>query len=418
MIIAEVRGLEILDSRGNPTVEVEVVTEGGFWGRASVPSGASTGRLEALELRDKDERFHGKGVKKAVKNVNEKIAASIEGMSCLWQEEIDQKLIQLDSTENKSNLGANAILGVSLAVAKAAASSLNLPLFKYIAGVQRANLPLPLVNILNGGAHADNNLDVQEFMIVPIGASNFKQAVRICSEVFHSLKGILAGKGLSTAVGDEGGFAPDLKNNQEAIKLILDSIKESNYTPGKDVSLALDVAASELLNDGQYDFKGEGKSFSSKELTRLYEGWIGDYPIITIEDGLDQDDWDGWQLMTKRLGEKTQLVGDDIFVTNTRLIKKGIEKKVANSVLIKLNQIGTLTETLEAINMVKKAGYTNVISHRSGETEDTTIADLAVGVGTGQIKTGSVSRSERVAKYNQLLRIEKEFDLELARWDR
>lgn len=417
MIIAEVRGLEILDSRGNPTVEVEVVTEEGFWGRASVPSGASTGRLEALELRDKDQRFHGKGVQKAVENVNEKIAECIEGMSCLWQEEIDRELIQLDSTENKSNLGANAILGVSLAVAKAAASSLNLPLFKYIAGVRGVNLPIPLVNILNGGAHADNNLDVQEFMIVPIGASNFKQAIRICSEVFHSLKEILAHHGLSTAVGDEGGFAPDLKSNQEAIQLILDSIEKSNYTPGKEVSLALDVAASELLNDDHYDFKGEGKSFSLKELIRLYDGWIGDYPIISIEDGLDQDDWDGWQLMTERLGEKTQLVGDDIFVTNPRLIKKGIDKKVANSVLIKLNQIGTLTETLEAINTVKKAGYTNVISHRSGETEDTTIADLAVGVGAGQIKTGSVSRSERVAKYNQLLRIEKEFDLELAPWN-
>lgn len=417
MIIAEVRGLEILDSRGNPTVEVEVVTEEGFWGRASVPSGASTGRLEALELRDKDRRFHGKGVQKAVENVNEKIAPSIEGMSCLWQEEIDHKLIQLDSTQNKSNLGANAILGVSLAVAKAAASSLNIPLFKYIAGVQRANLPIPLVNILNGGAHADNNLDVQEFMIVPVGADNFKQAIQICSEVFHSLKGILASKGLSTAVGDEGGFAPDLKNNQEAIELILESIEKSNYTPGEEVSLALDVAASELLKDEEYQFKGEGKSFNSQQLIRLYEEWIGDYPIISIEDGLDQDDWDGWQLMTKKLGGKIQLVGDDIFVTNTRLIKKGIEKNVANSVLIKLNQIGTLTETLEAINMVKKAGYTNVISHRSGETEDTTIADFAVGVGSGQIKTGSVSRSERVAKYNQLLRIEKEFDLQLATWN-
>jgi enolase len=418
LIIAEVRALEILDSRGNPTLEVEVITEDGFWGRASVPSGASTGRLEALELRDGGQRFHGKGVEKAVANVNQKIAPEIEGMSCLWQEEIDQKLIELDGTENKSNLGANALLGVSLAVAKAAASSLNLPLFKYIAGTQGMSLPLPLVNILNGGAHADNKLDVQEFMIVPIGAKSFKQAVQICSEVFHSLKVILSKKGLSTTVGDEGGFAPDLEENKEAMKLIMDSINESSYSPGNDVALALDVAASELLNNGKYVFKGEGKSFSSKELVQLYETWTKGYPIISIEDGLDQDDWDGWQLMTERLGEKIQLVGDDIFVTNTKRIARGIESQVANSVLIKLNQIGTLSETLEAIDMAKRAGYTTVISHRSGETEDTTIADLAVGTNASQIKAGSVSRTERVAKYNQLIRIENEFKLELTGWNK
>lgn len=418
MIIADVRALEILDSRGNPTLEVEVITEDGFWGRASVPSGASTGRLEALERRDEDERFHGKGVKKAVASVNQNIAPEIEGMSCLWQEEIDQKLKELDGTANKENLGANALLGVSLAVAKAASSSLNLPLFKYIAGIHRLSLPLPLVNILNGGAHADNNLDVQEFMIVPIGAGTFKQSIRVCSEIFHQLKKLLSENGLSTAVGDEGGFAPHLAKNKEAMELILESISKSGYSPGEDMVLALDVAASELFNHGKYRFKSEGREFSSTELVGLYEKWIHDYPIISIEDGLDQEDWDGWQLLTEKLGEKVQLVGDDIFVTNTKIIKRGIEKNVANSVLIKPNQIGTLTETLEAIDTVKRAGYTTVISHRSGETEDTTIADLAVGTDAGQIKSGSVSRTERVAKYNQLIRIENEFNLRLAPWNK
>lgn len=418
MIIADVRALEILDSRGNPTLEVEVITEDGFWGRASVPSGASTGRLEALERRDEDERFHGKGVKEAVANVNQNIALEIEGMSCLWQEEIDQKLKELDGTANKENLGANALLGVSLAVAKAASSSLNLPLFKYIAGIHRLSLPLPLVNILNGGAHADNNLDVQEFMIVPIGARTFKQSIRLCCEVFHELKKLLSERGLSTAVGDEGGFAPHLSKNKEAMELILESISKSGYSPGDDMVLALDVAASELFRSGKYRFKGEGREFSSTELVGLYEKWIHDYPIISIEDGLDQEDWDGWQLLTEKLGQKVQLVGDDIFVTNPKIIKRGIEKNVANSVLIKPNQIGTLTETLEAIDTVKRAGYTIVISHRSGETEDTTIADLAVGTDAGQIKSGSVSRTERVAKYNQLIRIENEFNLRLAPWNK
>lgn len=418
MIIAEIQALEILDSRGNPTLEVEVITEEGFWGRASVPSGASTGRLEALELRDGGERFHGKGVEKAIANVNQKIATEIKGMSCLWQEEIDDKLIELDGTANKSNLGANALLGVSLAVAKAAASSLNLPLFKYMAGMQQVSLPLPLVNILNGGAHADNNLDVQEFMIVPIGAENFRQSIQICSEIFHSLKTILSQKGLSTAVGDEGGFAPDLAENKEAMELILDSIDKGGYSPGQEVALALDVAASELFTDGKYEFSGEEREFDSGELAQLYGKWIDDYPIISIEDGLDQDDWDGWQFMTKKLGQKVQLVGDDIFVTNPERIKRGIEETIANSVLIKPNQIGTLSETLKAIDLVKRAGYSTVISHRSGETEDTIIADLAVGTDAGQIKSGSVSRSERVAKYNQLIRIEDEFNLKLTVWNK
>ena len=399
---------EVLDSRGNPTVEVEVVLESGALGRAIVPSGASTGAFEAVELRDGDkERYIGKGVLKAVDNVNEIIAPEVEGLDAFDQPGIDGLMIELDGTPSKGKLGANAILGVSLAVARAAADELGLPLFQYIGGVNAKQLPVPMMNILNGGEHADNNVDVQEFMILPVGAESFAEGLRMGAEVFHSLKKVLAAKGLACGVGDEGGFAPNLGSNREALELIVEAIKGAGLEPGKDVMLGMDVAASEMYNDGKYELKGEGKVLTSEEMINLYEGWVNEFPIITIEDGLNEEDWDGWKLLTERLGKKIQLVGDDLFVTNTERLERGIEAGVANSILIKVNQIGTLTETLDAIEMAKRAGYTAVISHRSGETEDTTIADIAVAVNAGQIKTGAPSRTDRVAKYNQLLRIEE-----------
>ena len=399
---------EVLDSRGNPTVEVEVVLESGALGRAIVPSGASTGAFEAVELRDGDkERYIGKGVLKAVDNVNEIIAPEVEGLDAFDQPGIDGLMIELDGTPNKGKLGANAILGVSLAVARAAADELGLPLFQYIGGVNAKQLPVPMMNILNGGEHADNNVDVQEFMILPVGAESFAEGLRMGAEVFHSLKKVLAAKGLACGVGDEGGFAPNLGSNREALELIVEAIKGAGLEPGKDVMLGMDVAASEMYNDGKYELKGEGKVLTSEEMINLYEGWVNEFPIITIEDGLNEEDWDGWKLLTERLGKKIQLVGDDLFVTNTERLERGIEAGVANSILIKVNQIGTLTETLDAIEMAKRAGYTAVISHRSGETEDTTIADIAIAVNAGQIKTGAPSRTDRVAKYNQLLRIEE-----------
>ena len=399
---------EVLDSRGNPTVEVEVVLESGALGRAIVPSGASTGAFEAVELRDGDkERYIGKGVLKAVDNVNEIIAPEVEGLDAFDQPGIDGLMIELDGTPNKGKLGANAILGVSLAVARAAADELGLPLFQYIGGVNAKQLPVPMMNILNGGEHADNNVDVQEFMILPVGAESFAEGLRMGAEVFHSLKKVLAAKGLACGVGDEGGFAPNLGSNREALELIVEAIKGAGLEPGKDIMLGMDVAASEMYNDGKYELKGEGKVLTSEEMINLYEGWVNEFPIITIEDGLNEEDWDGWKLLTERLGKKIQLVGDDLFVTNTERLERGIEAGVANSILIKVNQIGTLTETLDAIEMAKRAGYTAVISHRSGETEDTTIADIAVAVNAGQIKTGAPSRTDRVAKYNQLLRIEE-----------
>ncbi|MBI4684710.1 MAG: phosphopyruvate hydratase [Nitrospirae bacterium] len=404
--ITDVYAREIIDSRGNPTIEVEVFLESGGYGRAAVPSGASTGQREALELRDGGNRFNGKGVLKAVKNVITKIAPKLRGMDSCDQAYIDNFMIEMDGTENKSRLGANAMLGVSLAVCKASANESGIPLYKYIGGCNAKELPVPMMNILNGGAHADNNLDIQEFMIMPAGFKDFASALRAGVEVFHSLKGILKKKGLNTAVGDEGGFAPDLKGNAEAISLIIDAIEAVNYRPGKDIYIALDVAASELYSNGSYRF--EGKTVSSEKMISYYEKLAGKYPILSIEDGLSENDWKGWKILTQRLGRKVQLVGDDIFVTNTKILRKGISSGIANSVLIKLNQIGTLTETLDAIEMAKTAGYTAVVSHRSGETEDTTIADLTVACNTGFIKTGSLARSERVAKYNRLLRIEEE----------
>lgn len=401
---------EVLDSRGNPTVEVEVVLESGATGRAIVPSGASTGAFEAVELRDGDkDRFLGKGVEKAVDNVNEIIAPELEGMDATDQPGIDGLLIELDGTKNKGKLGANAILGVSMAVARAAAEEVGLPLFQYLGGVNAKQLPVPMMNILNGGEHADNNVDVQEFMILPVGAKSFREALRMGAEVFHSLKKVLGEKGLACGVGDEGGFAPNLDSNRAALELIVEAISKAGYEPGKDVMLGLDVAASEMYNKEtkKYVLAGEGKELTSEQMVELYEDWSNNFPIITIEDGLDEEDWDGWKVLTERLGNKLQLVGDDLFVTNTERLERGIEAGVANSILVKVNQIGTLTETLDAIEMAKRAGYTAVISHRSGETEDTTIADLAVAVNAGQIKTGAPSRTDRVAKYNQLLRIEE-----------
>jgi enolase len=408
--IVEIKAREILDSRGNPTIEVDVYLESGAMGRAAVPSGASTGENEAIELRDKDEtRYLGKGVLKAVENVNNIIADGLEGWDALDQVGIDRFLIQLDGTPNKSRLGANAILGVSLAVTKAAANHLGLPLYRYIGGVNAKVLPVPLMNILNGGKHADNNVDIQEFMIVPVNAPSFSEALRMGVEVFHSLKSVLKSKGYNTAVGDEGGFAPNLKSNIEAIEVILEAIEKSGYKAGKDVFLALDPAASEFYEDGKYIFFKSDKSEKTPEqMVKFYEELVKQYPIISIEDGMSEHDWEGWGMLTKALGEKIQLVGDDIFVTNIEIFSKGIEKGIANSILIKLNQIGTLTETLDCIELAKRNGYTAVISHRSGETEDTTIADLVVGTNAGQIKTGSASRTDRVAKYNQLLRIEEE----------
>lgn len=405
--IYEVYAREIFDSRGNPTVEVEVVLESGMLGRAMVPSGASTGEREALELRDGEEdRFRGKGVLNAVNNVNEIIAPKLEGQEVTEQTYIDNMMIELDGTDNKSKLGANAILGVSMAAARAAADFLDLPLYRYLGGVRARELPVPMMNVINGGAHAQNPLDVQEFMIIPAGTDCYKDALRCGVEVFHALKDVLKSRGLTTGVGDEGGFAPQIASTREALDMMVTAIEKAGYKPGEEILLGLDVAASELYKDGKYGL--EGKSLTPAELITFYEGLIKDYPIISIEDGLAQNDWDGWKLMTDRCGSRIQIVGDDVFVTNPRIMMEGISKGVANSVLIKLNQIGTVTETMTTIELAKRAGYTCVISHRSGETEDAFIADLAVAVNAGQIKTGSASRGERIAKYNQLLRIEDE----------
>jgi len=408
--IAKVRGREILDSRGNPTVEVDVLLESGFMGRASVPSGASTGEKEALELRDGDKkRFLGKGVTKALENVNGVIQPEVVGMESLEQARIDMRMIELDGTENKGKLGANAMLGVSLAVMKASAAELDLPLYRYIGGVNARTLPVPLMNILNGGAHADNNVDIQEFMIVPWGAQTFAESIRMGAEVFHNLRSVLKGKGLNTSVGDEGGFAPNLRSNEEALDVIMQAIEKAGYGPGEEVALALDPAASSFYQDGKYVMSAEKKpEKDSEEMVEFYTHLVAHYPIVSLEDGLDENDWKGWKLLNQQLGRIIQIVGDDIFVTNPKLLKRGIEEKTANSILIKLNQIGTLTETLQTIEMGKSAGFTSVVSHRSGETEDTTIADLVVACNTGQIKTGSASRTDRICKYNQLLRIEEE----------
>ncbi len=410
-IIGDVFAREILDSRGNPTVEVDVVLEDGTLGRAAVPSGASTGAYEAVELRDGDkERFLGKGVLNAVDNVNDIIAPEIIGFNALDQVGIDKLMMELDGTPNKGKLGANAILGVSMAVAKAAAEYLGLPLYKYLGGINSKELPVPMMNILNGGKHADNNVDIQEFMVMPVGAENFAEALRMCAEIFHNLKSVLKSKGLNTAVGDEGGFAPNLGSNEEALSVIIEAIEKAGYKPGADVRLALDVAATELYKDGKYVLEGEGKTKTSEEMIDFYEELVNKYPIISIEDGLSEDDWEGWSKLTDRLGKRIQLVGDDLFVTNTERLKRGIDSGTANAILIKVNQIGTLTETFDAIEMAKRAGYTAVVSHRSGETEDATIADIAVATNAGQIKTGAPSRTDRVAKYNQLLRIEEELE--------
>lgn len=407
--IIDVVGREILDSRGNPTLEVDVLTASGALGRAAVPSGASTGTREALELRDKrSKRYGGKGVQKAAANVNTVLGPALLGLDAADQVRLDRKMIELDGTPNKSKLGANALLGVSMAAARAAANAFGLPLFRYLGGINARCLPMPMMNILNGGAHAANNLDIQEFMIVPVGADSLREAVRLGAETFHSLKKILHAKGLSTAVGDEGGFAPNLESNEEALRLIVQAIEAAGYRPGRDVGLALDAAASEFFQKGQYVFKSEKRKLSAAQLVDVYADWIDRYPILSIEDGLAEQDWDGWSLMTDRLESRIQIVGDDIFVTNPAIFAKGIEKGIANSILIKLNQIGTVTETLDAVEMAKQSGYTTVISHRSGETEDAFIADLAVGLNAGQIKTGSLSRSDRIAKYNQLIRIEEE----------
>ena len=408
-IIVDVYAREVLDSRGNPTVEVEVYTESGAFGRALVPSGASTGEYEAVELRDGDKsRYLGKGVLNAVNNVNEHIAPEIIGFDVTDQVAIDQALIELDGTENKGKLGANAILGVSMAAARAAADFLEVPLYQYLGGFNAKTLPTPMMNIINGGEHADNNVDIQEFMVMPVGAENFKEALRMGAEIFHNLKAVLHAKGLNTAVGDEGGFAPNLGSNEEALQTIIEAIEKAGYKPGEQVKLAMDAASSEFYNkeDGKYHLKGEGKVFTSEEMVSFYEDLVSKYPIISIEDGLDENDWEGHKLLTERLGSKVQLVGDDLFVTNTKKLSEGIERGISNSILIKVNQIGTLTETFDAIEMAKRAGYTAVISHRSGETEDSTIADIAVATNAGQIKTGAPSRTDRVAKYNQLLRIE------------
>ncbi len=410
--ITDVYAREILDSRGNPTIEVDVELECGVRGRAAVPSGASTGEHEAVELRDADKsRYDGKGVLNAVENVNETIADAVVGFDAIDQVGIDLMMIKLDGTPNKGKLGANAILGVSMAVAKAAALALKLPLYRYLGGPNAKVLPVPMMNILNGGKHADNNVDLQEFMIVPVEADNFAEALRMGTEVFHSLKGVLKKKGYNTAVGDEGGFAPSLKSNEEAIEVILDAIGKANLKAGRDICLALDPASSEFFEKGKYVFRKSDKSTKKPEqMVKFYEKWVKEYPIISIEDGMAENDWEGWKMITEAIGEKIQLVGDDLFVTNTEILSKGIEKGVANSILIKVNQIGTLTETFDCIEMAKRAGYTTVISHRSGETEDTTIADVAVATNAGQIKTGSTSRTDRIAKYNQLLRIEEELD--------
>ena len=409
--IIDVVGRQILDSRCFPTVEVEVYLEDGTGGRAAVPSGASTGIYEAVELRDGDKNiYQGKSVLKAVQNINEVIAEELIGLNVFEQPLIDKTLIELDGSENKGKLGANAILGVSLACAKAAAESLGLPLYQYIGGVNAKVLPVPMMNIINGGSHADNSVDLQEFMIMPAGAKTFSNALEMCANVYHTLKKTLLEKGYSTAIGDEGGFAPNLKSNVEAVEIIIEAITKAGYKPGEDMFIAIDAASSEYYKDGKYVLENEGKTLTASEMVDFLEDWVNKYPIISIEDGMAEEDWEGWKLITERLGKKVQLVGDDLFVTNTTRLKSGIEKGVANSILIKLNQIGTLTETLNAIEMANRAGYTAVVSHRSGETEDTTIADLVVAVNAGQIKTGAPARSERVAKYNQLLRIEEELE--------
>jgi len=408
--IESVFAREILDSRGNPTVEVEVIAEGGFVGRAAVPSGASTGAFKAVELRDNDKnRYLGKGVQKAVENVNNIIAPEVEGMNVFDQAAVDNLMISLDGTPNKSKLGANAILGVSLATAKAAAEALGLSLYQYIGGVNAKTLPVPMMNIINGGKHADNSVNIQEFMIMPVGASSFRHALQMCAEVFHNLKKVLKDKGYSTAVGDEGGFAPNLKTDEEAIQVILEAVEKAGYKPGDDFRLAIDAASTEMYQeDGTYLFWKSGVKKTKEEMINYWEELVNKYPIISLEDGVAEEDWEGWKMLTERLGKRIQLVGDDLFVTNTTRLKKGIELGVANSILIKVNQIGTLTETLDAIEMANRAGYTAVVSHRSGETEDATIADIAVATNAGQIKTGAPSRTDRVAKYNQLLRIEEE----------
>ena len=411
--ITDVKAREILDSRGNPTVEVDVTLDDGAFGRAAVPSGASTGAHEAVELRDtKAKRYMGKGTLGAVKNVNEKIAPEVIGMDALQQEQLDKFMIELDGTKNKAKFGANAILGVSLAVAKAAANSVGLPLYRYLGGCNANVLPVPMMNILNGGKHADNNVDFQEFMVMPIGAENFPQALQMGAEVFHTLKKVLKDKGYNTSVGDEGGFAPSLKSNDEAIEVILDAIKKAGYKAGKQIAIALDPAATELWDESTKKYKffksAPNKKISPDDMVKHWAGWINKYPIVSLEDGLAEDDWSGWKKLTDTVGNKCQLVGDDLFVTNTERLAKGIEMGAANSILIKVNQIGTLTETIEAINLAKRAGYTAVMSHRSGETEDSTIADLAVATGVGQIKTGSACRTDRICKYNQLLRIHEE----------
>lgn len=405
-MIIDLYAREVLDSRANPTIEVEVITDEGGFGRAMVPSGASTGQFEAVELRDGEDRYLGKGVLNAVDNVNTVIAEELIGWDVFDQVGIDNFMIELDGTHNKAKLGANAILGVSLAVARAAADELGMPLYEYIGGFNGKTLPVPMMNILNGGEHADNNVDIQEFMIMPVGAETFAQALQMGAEIFHNLRKVLQEKGHATGVGDEGGFAPNLSSNEEALETIVAAIEKAGYKAGDDVRIALDVASSEMYEDGKYNFKGEGVIRTREEMVAWYEELTDKYPIISIEDGLDEEDWDGWKLLTDKLGKKVQLVGDDLFVTNTERLEKGIELGVANSILIKVNQIGTLTETLDAVEMAKKAGYTAVISHRSGETEDTTIADIAVALNAGQIKTGAPSRTDRVAKYNQLLRIE------------
>ncbi|MBI5178398.1 MAG: phosphopyruvate hydratase [Nitrospinae bacterium] len=404
--ITAIVGREILDSRGNPTVEVDVYLDDGAFGRAAVPSGASTGTREALELRDGGKRFGGKGVQKAVKNVNTLIGPKLIGYDAAEQALIDGIMLELDGTDTKSKLGANAILGVSLACAKAAATACGLPLYRYIGGTNARTLPVPMMNVLNGGSHADNNVDFQEFMIMPAGAQSFSEALRMGAEIFHTLKGVLKKRGLSTAVGDEGGFAPDLRSNAEAVDLLLDAVSKAGFKPGRDVLIALDPAASEFYENGKYNV--EGKAISSDAMVKLWESWANQYPIISIEDGLAEQDWKGWKNLTDAIGQKVQLVGDDLFVTNTKILKEGIDKGVANSILIKLNQIGSLTETIEAVQMAHRASYTTIISHRSGETEDATISDLAVALNAGQIKTGSLCRTDRVAKYNQLMRIEEE----------
>ncbi|WP_036901503.1 MULTISPECIES: phosphopyruvate hydratase [Prochlorococcus] len=406
LVIDTVLAREVLDSRGNPTVEAEVILEGGAIGRAIVPSGASTGAYEAHELRDGGRRYMGKGVLKVVENIEERIAPAICGLSAIDQAAVDGLMIELDGTENKSNLGANAILAASMATARSAANALGIPLYRYLGGPMASLLPVPLMNVINGGAHAANNLDFQEFMLVPHGASSFREALQMGAEVFHTLKTLLSDNGLSTAVGDEGGFAPDLKSNHAAGDLLVTAIEKAGFSPGKEVSLALDVASTEFYQEGKYSYGG--KTFASDAMVKELIALVGSYPIVSIEDGLAEDDWLGWELLTNELGNKVQLVGDDLFVTNTSRLKRGIDEKIANSILIKVNQIGSLTETLQAIELATRSGYTSVISHRSGETEDTTIADLSVAVKAGQIKTGSLSRSERVAKYNQLLRIEDE----------